>query len=1030
MSSRLGAVARSLVLLTVSVLAVPWSLVIAARARFGGPTPWSSIAPIDEWRVETLRRALTERLDESTLTDLVIRGSLGVAWLAVGAFALTVVLETLHMARHDGLAMPRLRGIGFGQPLARMIAAGLLVAAPPSASARIASATGPELLAMGSQSASSTLPFDEVMSPTPASQFAVEGHALRRTPTESDAVYVVRPGDSVFSIAERLAGPDPNHVRAFADELLELNLGRRMVDGKLFSNAALIHAGWALELPGGSGAGTDAPLDDRHVVVPGETLWSIARDRLGDPDRWVEIHELNRGRTFADGRVLEDPNVIQPGWDLQVVDPMAVGVTTDPTPDTPTSPTAGVPPVVPDVIDGIDDDVAPVEERLTSDDATPVDEVPDTVAAVDGAAQPENAWLEPLGVETIAPAGSSGPSSSGHEISDDSPDSIRLFTYRRAAMLSAGLLVLLTVRRRTRLRTAPAQGRPISSSPASIAVERSLRSRSLDGGDRFARVDLAIRHAALPLVETGTRVQAVLIGSDGELELVSADAASLPPPWEPIDDARQCRWRLRADVPVETLAEGARRVGGPCPTLVQLGSDADDREVYVDLEAVGAIEVGGTDADGDAVVAAVAATLASSVLAEVTTLVGVAVPEETFLGHRQYRPAHDLPMAWELATDAVGATRHAERTTFDLRARVTSGEMWEPAVVLAGSSAGLVAPPANMNGLALVSAAPIHGPSARLAPAGEAWELLPAGLRFVPIGLPPDDGADLARLLDVDVAPPTGRPTDPDATIDGATIERPSEEATASTSPAVVVRLLGPVRVESADGRSVEFERSKTHELVAWLATHRARSTRSNARAALWEIDVRDATFHNVVSEARRALARCVDPPEGEEWLGRTTNDELPLHPLVVTDAELVERALEHARDLEPHDALEVLHPALDWVVGTPFEGTSYLWSDAEGIASDAIVTALSLCETCARVALSVGDVETAFEASARGLQVLPAHEGMVEIRMRAHAQVGDRAALRHEWQGYERAITADPWSDGEPSDRLVALRNELLTTD
>ena len=35
-------------------------------------------------------------------------------------------------------------------------------------------------------------------------------------------------------------------------------------------------------------------------------------------------------------------------------------------------------------------------------------------------------------------------------------------------------------------------------------------------------------------------------------------------------------------------------------------------------------------------------------------------------------------------------------------------------------------------------------------------------------------------------------------------------------------------------------------------------------------------------------MARCVTPPDGEEWVGRTLTDSLPLHRLVVTDADLI----------------------------------------------------------------------------------------------------------------------------------------------
>ena len=107
----------------------------------------------------------------------------------------------------------------------------------------------------------------------------------------------------------------------------------------------------------------------------------------------------------------------------------------------------------------------------------------------------------------------------------------------------------------------------------------------------------------------------------------------------------------------------------------------------------------------------------------------------------------------------------------------------------------------------------------------------------------------------------------------------------------LLVRLLGPVDVVDRDGRTGAFERSKALELVAWLTLHRDRATRAGARTALWELDVRDATFANVVSEARRAMARLVEPPAGEEWLGRTLTEVLPLHDGVVADADLVRGA-------------------------------------------------------------------------------------------------------------------------------------------
>jgi hypothetical protein len=351
--------------------------------------------------------------------------------------------------------------------------------------------------------------------------------------------------------------------------------------------------------------------------------------------------------------------------------------------------------------------------------------------------------------------------------------------------------------------------------------------------------------------------------------------------------------------------------------------------------------------------------------------------------------------------------------------------------------------------------------------------LRPLGLHLTPVGLSPDAVAALAELTavpepidrpepvehaeceassatsasDVDrtMAPHEFDSDEPSSTIsdEGAVagevpvVETTSDDVEASlrvvdvdqpAPHALVVRLYGPVSVESADGRPVEFERSKTRELVAWLATHRSRATRSKARAALWELDVRDATFANVVSEARRSLARCVEPPEGEEWVGRTMSDALPLHSEVVSDLDLVERALSNARLQPPGLAIETLRSALPWITGMPFEGTSYLWPDAEGISSELVLRAITLTNALADHCLSIGDIDGVFEATSRGLQVLPAHEDMIAVRMRAYAQVGDRAGVRHEWESYERAIVGDPWSDGEPSERMLDLRRELMT--
>jgi DNA-binding SARP family transcriptional activator len=49
-----------------------------------------------------------------------------------------------------------------------------------------------------------------------------------------------------------------------------------------------------------------------------DTLWSIAARHLGNPLRWHDIAQLNYGHTQADGGTFTDPNLIRPGWQLQL----------------------------------------------------------------------------------------------------------------------------------------------------------------------------------------------------------------------------------------------------------------------------------------------------------------------------------------------------------------------------------------------------------------------------------------------------------------------------------------------------------------------------------------------------------------------------------------------------------------------------------------------------------------------------------------------------------------------------------------
>ena len=53
-----------------------------------------------------------------------------------------------------------------------------------------------------------------------------------------------------------------------------------------------------------------------YRVAKGDSLWDLATDHLGNPHRWPEIYQLNKGHVQANGYALTDPDKIDVGWML------------------------------------------------------------------------------------------------------------------------------------------------------------------------------------------------------------------------------------------------------------------------------------------------------------------------------------------------------------------------------------------------------------------------------------------------------------------------------------------------------------------------------------------------------------------------------------------------------------------------------------------------------------------------------------------------------------------------------------------
>jgi len=177
-------------------------------------------------------------------------------------------------------------------------------------------------------------------------------------------------------------------------------------------------------------------------------------------------------------------------------------------------------------------------------------------------------------------------------------------------------------------------------------------------------------------------------------------------------------------------------------------------------------------------------------------------------------------------------------------------------------------------------------------------------------------------------------------------------------------------------GAELTFRKSKSVELLCWLAFHRDRPTVSMARTALWEIDVQDATFHNVLSELRHGLAL----GGLEDGAGRRSKQRLFLDDRVITDSELLRKVLIQTETMQPSESLTVLRDTLASVQGLPFASVNYSWADAEGITSTLVWLVTRAVECAAELASRCGDHTALLEVTAAGLRMSPGDEQFLSL--------------------------------------------------
>jgi hypothetical protein len=236
---------------------------------------------------------------------------LGLAWAAWAVVVLSVALEVWAALRR--VPTPRVPGLAGPQRLAAALVASMALGLGSGGVGGVeGSAPAPEsLVALVMAN-----PEDPGSDARAEREDPGEDHAgvLDRgepaVESELPAITTQR-HDTLWLLAEQHLGDGTRLA-----EIIALNDGVTQPDGRALSADGRIYPGWTLRLPADADLRAERPA--RHVVAPGDTLWEIADADLGDPLRYPEIFAANSGDVQPDGRRLEDPDLIHPGWVLEI----------------------------------------------------------------------------------------------------------------------------------------------------------------------------------------------------------------------------------------------------------------------------------------------------------------------------------------------------------------------------------------------------------------------------------------------------------------------------------------------------------------------------------------------------------------------------------------------------------------------------------------------------------------------------------------------------------------------------------------
>ncbi|MEV8038521.1 LysM peptidoglycan-binding domain-containing protein [Streptomyces sp. NPDC086182] len=494
-----------------------------------------------------------------------------IGWIAWACFTFSVLVESVAVLRRR--AAPRLPGLSGMQSLASFLVGGIVLLAPAAATA----AAVPNVAVAQHVDASSTHTMTKAVSPTP-------GRTAPITHT------VTSPTESPWALAETYLGSGQRwkDIAALNPDIPGLASG----DSYLPRGAVItLPAEAALPVPDSAvstglseaaAAGPHTQLAEsvdqsgarEHRVVPGDTLWGIAEEELGDGSRYTALFEATHGKAQPHGLPrVSDADLILPGQEITVPGaedaepPSASGPHEDES--------AHPPGETPDDEHGQNPDRESSGQNAPS---TPTHNSQTPSASPTGTAAPSHREA------AESPAVAAGE----HE---DAGSSVVLVGLAASGMFAAAVLITLGNRRLLQRRALRRGHRIVM--PTGRAAITEMELRSVDASVELQLLDAMLRTTALHLADNDgvlPELLAIRLGADGAL-LYLAEPMAPVAPFTTADGAASTAWWCSATTDLLFDSPRLREIDPPYPGLLALGSGDDESIVLVDLEQVGAIHL-------------------------------------------------------------------------------------------------------------------------------------------------------------------------------------------------------------------------------------------------------------------------------------------------------------------------------------------------------------------------------------------------------------------------------------------------------